>query len=420
MAYNPHTALKAFQRFESPDRLELFFDNGAGGLLLKDSIQAQDYYQRMFGTVTPWGPSEPGESASRAKDQAREILGTFLNAHTQSLCYKPSATDSFQYLAYLMGLKDGFLTDQDSVLTTELDHQSNVYYWQELAIRKQAEFLTVRMTDEGRLDMDHLEHLVKKYRPKLVTFTLASNVLGSIPDRHEIIKLVRNYREDAIIVGDAVHYAPHMPLDIQDDFDALVVSMYKVFSPSASLLAMKPETLRMLNPPRMPQIHQHPMHLAVEHGGQAWANYYGASQTVSWIKSLTPGITSRECVVNGMNAIHDNEMSIFKHLLNRLQSLDYVQIFGPSSTQDRVPTIAFRLHNTNSNNVEHFLNQNRITVRAHHFYALGVAKQFNLLDEDYQPKDGGFIRASLAPFHTEEHVNTLVDAIEGFWRQTNP
>ena len=129
-------------------------------------------------------------------------------------------------------------------MLTHLDHDANISPWRALEERG----VTIRMAeiheDDCTLDMDDLARKITD-RTRLVAVGYASNAVGTINDVKEIVRLA--HQRGAMAYIDAVHYAPHGPIDVRAlDCDFLVCSTYKFFGPHMGVLYGKREHLKRL------------------------------------------------------------------------------------------------------------------------------------------------------------------------------
>jgi selenocysteine lyase/cysteine desulfurase len=188
------------------------------------------------------------ESANtdRTISEGRKAIADFLNApDPKTIVAAESATNLLYRLSYAIGKET---TRKDNVVSTYMEHLANASPWFEMERRGfVGEARWVGLTSETTLDMDDLRSKVDE-NTKVVTVTHAANLFGTIAPVKKIAKIAHDV--GAYFVVDAVHHAPHGPIDVQDlDCDFLVVSMYKIFSPKyISFMYGKRELLQKLNP----------------------------------------------------------------------------------------------------------------------------------------------------------------------------
>ena len=113
-------------------------------------------------------------------------------------------------------------------------------------------------------------------------------------------------------------------------------------------------------------------------------------------------------------------MALFTNLIEGLGKIHGVEIYGIKDGKNgRVPTVAFSLNGKDSQDVVNYLMEKKgLQLRAGHFYAREAGIHYGLVNVDYRPINGGFIRASISPYHREKDVEKLVNAVESYSRKS--
>jgi cysteine desulfurase family protein (TIGR01976 family) len=224
------------KKTEDGDRI--FFDNGAGSLILQSAIDSE---------VEARIRSSPNRGAIYGESKINEayilegrkaIADLFGATNPNTIVQGDSASDLLFKLAY--GLSTKF-SSSDNVVSTNLEHYANLSPY--LDLQKKGKIREVRLakldTAEGTLDMDHLASLVDSHT-KVVAVSASSNLLGTKTDLKQIAKIA--HEVGAYLVVDAVHHVPQGPVNVQDsDCDFLVFSGYKFFGPHGSYMYVKDE-----------------------------------------------------------------------------------------------------------------------------------------------------------------------------------
>jgi cysteine desulfurase family protein (TIGR01976 family) len=223
---------------KTADGDRIFFDNGAGSLVLQSAIDAEAHARIVSspnrGAI--YGESKVNEAYIT---NGRKAIAELLNApNPNTIVQGDSASDLLFKLAY--GLSPKF-TSSDNVVSTYLEHYANLSPYFDL--QKKGRIKEVRLArlnaDEGSLDMDHLAALVDNHT-KIVAVSASSNLLGTKTDLKQIAKIA--HAVGASVVVDAVHHVPQGPVDVQDlDCDFLAFSGYKFFGPHGSYMYVKDE-----------------------------------------------------------------------------------------------------------------------------------------------------------------------------------
>jgi cysteine desulfurase family protein (TIGR01976 family) len=217
------------RRFSALDQPLAFFDGPGGTQVPDEVIEAIAAYLRTSNANVS-GPYETSRRTEQLVARAREIAGRFLGAHPDEVAFGQNMTTlNFQLTrTAARGWGAG-----DEVIVTRLDHDANVSPWLELAHDTGLAVHFVDIHEDCTLDLDDLQRLLSG-RTRVVAFPLASNAVGTLSDVRRIADLA--HEAGAIAWGDAVHYAPHGPIDVAAwDLDVLICSPYKFFGPHLGL-----------------------------------------------------------------------------------------------------------------------------------------------------------------------------------------
>jgi cysteine desulfurase family protein (TIGR01976 family) len=302
----------------------------------------------------------------------------------------------------------------DEIIVTHLDHDANISPW--LALEEQG--IVIRWLDfdpeNCTLDFSALDKLLTR-RTKLLAMGYASNAVGTINDVKRAGEMV--HEVGGMIYVDAVHYAPHGPIDVQDiDCDFLVCSAYKFFGPHVGALFGKPEMLERLPPYKVrPQENAPPNKFET-----GTLNHEGLAGTIAAIEYLAdlgkhhdfPAGTKpdhykgrRRDLKSAMLAIQNYERGLGSKLFAGLKSISDSRIYGiadPASFSHRTPTFAIRLPHMMPEEVAHRLGEQGIFVWDGNFYALEVTTRLRVEDH------GGVVRIGLVHYNTNEEIDRLL------------
>ena len=292
----------------------------------------------------------------------------------------------------------------DEVVVTELDHRANVDPWLLAAADRGAKARWLRVaTDSLTLDLADLEETINE-RTKLVAINLASNAVGTVTDVAAIS--ARAHEVGAVVAVDAVHAAPHIPID-RDVIgaDIITCSAYKFFGPHVGVTAIRRDLFESLEPYKLdPGPGEIPDKL--ETGTQNHEGLAGVRAAISFIASLGNGDTSRERISNGMQAIESYEAGLAEGARARLREMPGVTLYAAPDDVPKTPTLAFRLDGRSPLEVCEHMAGRGIFVAGGDFYATTLADKLGI------NATGGFVRAGLAPYNTEEEVGAFLGALE--------
>jgi len=298
----------------------------------------------------------------------------------------------------------------DEIVLTHLDHDANISPWRALEERG----ATIRMVEiheeDCTLDMDDLTRKITS-KTKVVAAGYASNAVGTINDVREIVRLA--HRNGAMAFIDAVHYAPHGPIDVRAlDCDFLVCSTYKFFGPHLGVLYGKREHLRRLEPYNV-RANTNAVPNRWEWGTLNHECIAGITACVEYLADLgrhaNPAApTRRAAVLAAYEAIQKHEHGLMETMIQGLLAIPELKLYGirdPKRFDRRCPTIAVRIDGHTPLELATKLGERGIFTWDGNYYALNLTERLDV------EKDGGFLRIGLAHYNTAEEVERLLTAL---------
>jgi cysteine desulfurase family protein (TIGR01976 family) len=274
--------------------------------------------------------------------------------------------------------------------------------------------VTIRMAairkDDCTLDMDDLARKITE-RTKLVAVGYASNAVGTINDVAKIVRLAHEHGAMAYI--DAVHYAPHGPIDVRAlDCDFLVCSTYKFFGPHMGVLYGKREHLKRLEPYKV-RANTNAIPNRWEWGTLNHECIAGIAACVDYLADLGRHVnpsasTRRAAVLAAYDAIHKHERELMENLIRELLTISGLKLYGisdPKRFDERCPTIAVRIKGHTPLELATHLGDRGFFTWDGNYYALNLTEWLDV------EKDGGFLRIGLAHYNTADEVSRLLSAL---------
>ncbi len=306
----------------------------------------------------------------------------------------------------------------DRVLVTRLDHDANVSPWRLAAADVGAEVRFVDLRpDDCTLDMDDLRRQLSP-RTRLLALTCASNAVGTMPDVKAAVRLA--HEAGALVYLDAVHYAPHGPIDVQDwGCDFLACSSYKFFGPHVGILWGRRELLESLTPykvrPSADTIPDRWMTGTQNHEGIA-----GVVAAVDYLAALNDGLTHppsqaqeepsrRQCLRSAMNAIRRYETDLCRRLLQGLAKRPRFRVWGIADLhrlEERAPTVSITAKDRTPEQIAQHLAERQIYTWNGNFYALELTERLGL------EENGGLLRLGLVHYNTADEVDQLLQSLD--------
>jgi cysteine desulfurase family protein (TIGR01976 family) len=295
----------------------------------------------------------------------------------------------------------------DEIIVTALDHSANVSFWCHAAQDKGVTCHLARLRPEDcTLDHDHLESLISE-KTRLVAFSLASNVCGSLSDAARIIRAAKAV--GAMTYVDAVHYVPHFLPDARAlDCDFMACSAYKFFGPHLGMVYGKSEHLTRLRPYKVEPASEQPPE-RWESGTKSFEALAGFGATIDYLSSLNKKKMLRDSLQASYEMISAHEAQWATQFLKRAASIPRLKIWGitdPEKTDRRTATFALTLGvHTPQAFSDHLAAQN-IAAGAGNFYGVGVTDALGLTQK------GGVVRVGALHYNTFGEMDRLFTAIE--------
>jgi cysteine desulfurase family protein (TIGR01976 family) len=321
-------------------------------------------------------------------DDVRRAAAGFLGSDPDGIVFGPNMTSLTFHLANAL---DACVGPGDNLVCTQLDHDANVSPWLQLAARTGAEVRWVTLDrDTGRLRCDDLERLVDG-RTRVVAFPGASNALGTVVDPAPFVTAAKAV--GALTVMDAVHLAPHRPIDrTAAGIDVVVCSPYKFFGPHAGVLAAAPKLLGFLSPQKLRP--------APDHGPERWQTGTASFEAIAGTGGALAYLDEL-----GFDAIVAHEQTLTRRFLDGVASMGHVTLHGPAEVDGRTPTFALTVDGWTPQAVAETLGAEGVNVWAGHYYALEPIRALGLLDA------GGAVRVGFVHYHGDDDVDRVLEAI---------
>lgn len=377
-----------------------YFDGPGGSQVIKSAIDAIAGYMERGG-ANLHGSFPSSWETEEIIAGSKQAVADFLNVQPNEVAFGANMTTLTIAIANALGKQ---FNAGDEIVVTEMDHRANVDPWLLMA---QDRGLKVRWipvdTEALTLDLRALDQLINE-KTKVVAIGLASNAVGTIVDIKPIVQ--RAQEVGALVAADAVHAAPHMILDRErQGIDILLCSAYKFFGPHIGIAAIRENIFKNLEPYKLvPSPDGYPDKL--ETGTQNHEGIAGIQPAIEFFASFGEGETRRSRIVTGMEHLEGYENSLAKRLRDGLREMEKVTLFEAAKDVSKTPTIAFQVAGTAPSDVCKIMaEQHSIFLAAGHFYASTLAERMDV------NKSGGWIRAGLAPYNTEEEVDRLLSAV---------
>ena len=392
-------------QFPSLSRLHnnkpLVFIDGPAGTQVPDYVvnAMSDYYKTSNSNTH--GAFITTQETDSLMHAMRETVAAFLGAEG------PTTISVGQNMTTLnFSLARGIwrmLQPGDEILITQLDHEGNRGPW--LSLREHGIIVReVNLLDSGLLDYEDFEKKMNE-RTRLVAMGMASNALGTVNNFRFARKLT--YQYNAWLLLDAVHYAPHFAMDVQEiGCDFLLCSAYKFYGPHVGILYSKPGLLDQIPTDRLRVAGQSAPD-KIETGTLNHAAMAGVKASIEFLAQQGSGTILREKILSAFSNIGKHERALAERLYGGLKAIAGVKIVGQSfGSAQRSPTISFLKEGTTALDVCRHLAANNICAWDGHFYAIRAMEVLGLLEK------GGVTRMGISAYNTEQEIDFVLKQVQ--------
>ena len=379
---------------------QLAYLDGPGGTQVPQKvIDAVSWYYKTCNSNTH-GMFITTNESDAAIQETREAVAAFLGApdwRCISFGHNMTTLNFSLSHALVREMKPG-----DEIVITELDHEANRGPWLNLA-EQGIVVKEVKLLPSGRLDYADMAAKITP-RTRLVAMGFSSNALGTINDVAEARRLSRAV--GAWLLVDAVHYAPHFPLDAAAlDVDFLLCSAYKFYAPHIGILYCRPGLLDSLTPDRL-RTQENAAPFKIETGTLNHAAIVGVKAGIEYIASWGEGSDLRSRIVSAMNAIAAYEHRLASEYYEKVKAIRGVTVWGTDfSSSHRAPTVSITLDGIHPADAAKALGEKGLLVWDGDFYAARAIEVLGLAET------GGVIRVGFSMYNTREEIARLLDEI---------
>ncbi len=371
-------------RFSALRRPLAFFDGPGGTQVPDEVIDAIAAYLRE-SNANLGGPFETSRRSDVVVADARLAAGGFLGCSPDEIIFGANMTTLNFALSRAAGRE---LAEGDEIVVTRLDHDANVSPWLELARDRNLQVRFADITDDCAVDMDDLERQLSE-RTRIVAFPVASNAVGTLTEVPRISQLA--HEAGALAWADAVHYAPHGPIEAAElGVDVLICSPYKFYGPHLGLAFGRADLLERWRPYKVRPAPDQPIGHRYETGTLPHELLAGFTATVDYIGSI------------GWDAIRAHERELGERFLAGLP--ESCRLVGPPTMVGRVSTFAFTVDARPPGEVASSLGERGIAVWHGNYYALEVMRRLGL--------DEGAVRVGIVHYNTADEVDRLLAELE--------
>lgn len=376
----------------------VYLDNAATSQKPRAVIGALAAYYGYSNANVHRGIHKLSEEATRAYEDARARLRQFINAASRrEVIFTRGTTEGINLVAQAWGRAN--LSAGDVVVSTVMEHHSNIVPWQMLAAEKGCTIRYVPLLPDGTLDLAAYAALLRDEPVKLVTVTHVSNVLGTVNPVAEMAQ--QAHAAGALILADGAQSVPHMPVDVQAlDVDFYAFSGHKMAGPTGiGVLYGKRQHLEamppwmgggdMISTVRLEGSTWNELPYKFEAGTPIIAGAIGLGAAVDYLTKL------------GMGRVYTYEKALTAYALERLSEVPGLRLYGPDAER-RGAVAAFTLADIHPHDLAQILDQEGIAIRAGHHCAMPLHDYLGI---------GASARASFYLYNTFSEVDALIEGL---------
>ena len=384
----------------------VFLDGPGGTQVPQGVIDAISDYLTTSNANT-CGAYATSRRTNAVIDDARAAMADFLGCDPDEIVFGPNMTTLTYAVSRAIGRELG---PGNELVVTHLDHDANISPWRAL----EETGATVRFAEINQedctIDMNDLARKITGHT-RIVAAGYASNAVGTINPVKQIVQLAHDRGAMAYI--DAVHYAPHGPIDVRTlDCDFLVCSTYKFFGPHMGVLYGKREHLKRLQPYKV-RANTEAIPNRWEWGTLNHECIAGITACVDYLADLGRRVdpsasTRRAALLAAYDAIQKHERNLAEKLIRGLAAIPRLKIYGitdPRRFDQRCPTIAVRIAGHTPLELATALGERGFFTWDGNYYALNLTERLDV------EKDGGFLRIGLVHYNTSEEVDRLISTL---------
>jgi len=389
----------------------VYLDSGATSQNPTSVLEAEQEFYEQRNAAVHRGAHHLAVEATDVFEDARETVAAFIGAGVDELIWTSNATEGLNLLSYsfLNASLPGAPAEAarfalgagDRIVVTEMEHHANLIPWQQLAARTGATLDYIPVDDSGALDLEAAARLIGP-RTRVLAFTHASNVLGTINPVNDLVALGRAV--GALVVLDACQSAPHLELDVKAlDVDFAVFSGHKMLGPTgigglygrSELLNAMPPFLTggsMITTVTMDRAGFLPSPQRFEAGTQRISQAVALAAAANYLTET------------GLARIHAWEATLGQRLVEGLEAIPGIRVLGPAAGRERIGLAAFDVAGVHAHDVGQFLDSRGIAVRVGHHCAQPLHRRLGLTAST---------RVSTYLYNTTDDVDAFLDAVAG-------
>lgn len=376
----------------------IYFDNAATTQKPLQVLKAEEDYYKTQNANPLRGFYNLGIEATKAYEDARHTVASFINAKDKEIVFTRNTTESINLIMY--SYARNVLKPGDEIVISILEHHSNLVPWQQVAAMTGATLSYLYSDMEGIISEEEIENKITD-KTKIVAVTHVSNVLGVMTPTDKIIKKAHDM--GAVVVLDCAQSIAHTPIDVKEmDMDFAVFSGHKIYGPMGiGVLYGKYELLKNMPPfltggEMIELVYEQSATFAevperFEAGTQNAAAAIGLASALSYLSDI------------GFEQIIKTEEELMQYLMDGLKEIPEVTMFGPKDAKQHHGVVSFQIKDVHPHDVATILNEDGIAIRAGNHCAHPLMKYLGV---------HATCRASISFYNTKEEVDYFINKLK--------
>jgi len=373
----------------------VYLDSAATSQKPSQVIEAEKVFYETINANVARSVHYLSEKATEAYETSRKRVADFINSDENEIIFVRNTTEAINLIANCLDFKK-----DDEIITTIMEHHSNLVPWQVICEKTGAKLKIVDILPDGTLDLKQFEKFLSN-KTKLIAITHISNVLGTINPVKKIIQFAKKF--GALVLIDGAQGVPHLKVDVKDiGCDFYAFSGHKMLAPTGiGVLYGRKELLDNMHP------YMYGGHMikkvtkensefndVPERFEAGTANFAGAvalGAAVDYLEKI------------GMENVLAHEKELTRYALEKLSKIKDLEIYGPKSAEQRGGVIAFNIKGAHPHDVAQILDSEGIAIRSGHACAMPLMQRLGV---------ESVCRASFYIYNDKEDVDALIDGLE--------
>lgn len=389
----------------------IYLDSGATSQNPLTVLEAEQEFYEQRNSAVHRGAHTLAVEATDAYEAARETVAAFVGAAVDEIVWTSNATEALNLVAYSFSNasvgRGGAAAERfvlgpgDEIVVTEMEHHANLIPWQELAARTGATLRWIPVDDDGALRLEEAAAIIGP-ATRVVAFTHASNVLGTINPVAELVAMAREH--GSLTVLDACQSVPHLPVDVHAlGIDFMAFSGHKMLGPTGiGALYGRAELLNAMPPFLTGGSMITTVTMERAEYLEAPARFEAGTQRIS--QAIALAAAANYLTETGMQRVQDWEETLGRQLVEGLSQLPGIRVLGPAAGTERIGLAAFDVDGVHAHDVGQYLDHAGIAVRVGHHCAQPLHRRLGLT---------ATTRASTYLYNTSDEVDAFLAAVAG-------